>query len=399
MNYYEKALNIKDDIVRLRRQFHMYPELDYDLNKTSKKIKEFLNKNNIKYIETAKCGVCAIIEGKGKNTVAIRSDMDALPIVEKNDVSYKSKFNGKMHACGHDAHMAILLGTASILNSCKDELRGNIKLLFEPAEETSGGAKKMISEGVLENPHVDAIIGLHVNENIETGKVAIKKGVVNASSNPFIIKIIGKGAHGATPQFSIDPITISANVINTLQTIISREISPVEPSVITIGSIHGGIAENIIPEQVEIRGIIRTMTMKNREYIIKRFKEIVKGIVESMRGECEIKIIESYPNLYNDDTLYNTFKLTASNIVGTNNVVLLDNPSMSVESFAYFSNERPSVFYYLGCKTPNSKIVNPAHSSCFDIDENCLPIGVAIHCELASKILKELAYENNDTRK
>ncbi|WP_373898593.1 M20 family metallopeptidase [Haloimpatiens sp. FM7315] len=387
MSLFEKVLEIKDEIIQFRREFHMYPELDFDLPRTFNVIKTFLDREGIEYSKTAKNGLCAIIRGNGEKTIAIRTDMDALPIQDKKLCDYASKIEGKMHACGHDAHMAIAMGAAKILNSMKDELKGNVKILFEPAEETTGGAKVMIKEGVLENPHVDAVIGLHVEEWLPKGKIGIKKGVVNAASNPFTIKIIGKGGHGASPNYTVDPIVISANVINALQTIISREISPTDPGVITIGSIHGGTAQNIIPEEVEISGIMRTMKKEQRAYVIKRFKEIVEGIVTSMRGSCKIDIEESYPNLYNDDMLFEVCKKTVLKNLGENALEILDAPSMGVESFAYFSLERKSVFYYLGCGNDKKGIKNPAHSSLFDIDEDCIPYGIAMHCGLVLEYL------------
>ncbi|WP_102400513.1 M20 metallopeptidase family protein [Haloimpatiens massiliensis] len=387
MDFFTKALEIKDEVIGYRRDFHQHPELDYELPRTSSIIKEFLKKENIEYRETAQSGICALIKGNGNKTIAIRADMDALPIQDKKNCPYSSLEKNKMHACGHDAHMAILMGTAKILNSIKNTLRGNVKLLFEPAEETTGGAKVMVKEGVLDDPNVDAVIGLHVEEWLNVGEIGLKRGVVNAASNPFTIKIIGKGGHGASPNDTVDPIVISANVINALQTIISREISPTDPGVITIGSIHGGTAQNIIPDEVEIKGIMRTMKKEQREYVNKRFVELVEGIVSSMRGKCEINIEESYPNLYNEDMLLEKFKKVSTKIFRENNVKMLEEPRMGVESFAYFSMERPSVFYYLGCRNEERGIISPAHSSLFDIDEECIPYGIAMHCAFVEEFL------------
>lgn len=394
MDYIEEAKKIYDELVNRRRDFHEHPELGFELKRTSGKVKEFLKSEGIEYYETAKTGICAIIRGKNTGkTVGLRADMDALPLIENGENRpYCSRNAGKMHACGHDAHTTILMGTAKILNSMKDELSGNVKLFFEPAEETTGGAPVMISEGVLENPHVDAVIGLHVSEDIECGKIGIKKGVVNAASNPFQITIKGKGTHGAHPNAGVDPIVAACNIVNMLQTLVSREISPVNPSVLTIGYIHGGTtAENVIPEEAKIGGIIRTMKKEDREFAKKRLKEIVTGAANAMRAKAEINIDESYPCLYNDDTMFNMFKEFASNVLGEKNVILLDDPSMGVESFAYFSMERPSVFYYLGSRNEEKGIVNPAHGSLFDIDEECLPIGVALQCKAAVETLKKLA--------
>jgi len=381
------AKDIESELIEIRRDIHANPELGFDLFRTSQKVKDFLSKEGIEFYEVAQTGICAIIRGCGIKTIALRADMDALPLQDKKTCDYASKISGKMHACGHDAHTTILLGVAKILNGMRDELRGNVKLFFEPAEETTGGAPLMIKEGVLENPNVDAVMGLHVEEWLEAGTVGLKRGVAYAASNPFTIKIIGKGGHGASPHMTIDPIVIASNVIMSLQNIVSREIPPTDPAVITIGSIHGGTAQNIIPEDVTISGIIRTMKSEHRQYIKTRLVEVVEGIVSSMRGKCEIDIEESYPCLYNNDVLAEMFENKASELIGEDNVCKLDQPTMGVESFAYFSMERPALFYFLGSGNKEKGILNPAHGSLFDIDESCLSIGVAMQCNLAYEFL------------
>jgi len=392
MDYLNEAKKIEKELINIRRDFHENPELGFELQRTSTKVKEFLKKEGIEYKETAKTGICAIIKGKNTGkTVALRGDMDALPLQDKKACEYSSKIEGRMHACGHDAHTTILMGAAKLLNNMKDELCGNVKLFFEPAEETTGGAPIMISEGVLENPHVDAVLGLHVSETIDCGKIGIKKGVVNAASNPFQIVIKGKGTHGAHPDLGVDPVTAVCNIVNVIQTVVSREISPTNPSVITIGYIHGGTAQNIIPEEVKIGGIIRTMKSEDREFAKKRLAEVVHGVANSMRAEAEVTIEESYPCLYNDDTMYSFMKAEAEELLGSENVIDLDQPSLGVESFAYFSMERPSVFYYLGIKNEEKGIVNPAHGNLFDIDENCLHIGAALQCKAAAMALEKLS--------
>lgn len=387
-DFLKMSAEIYEDLVSWRRHFHMHPELGFEEYETSSKIKEFLSKEGIPYTESAGTGICAIIkggaaEGEKVRTIALRADIDALPLDDRKSCEYSSKIKGRMHACGHDAHMTILMGAARILNKIKDNLNGNVKLFFEPAEETTGGARFMIKEGVLENPNVDAVIGLHVAEGIECGKIGIKKGVVNAASNPFNIRIIGKGGHGAHPEDTVDPVVISSNIILALQTIVSREIPPTDPAVITVGSIHGGSAQNIIPEEVNINGIIRTMKSEHREYVIKRVTEVVEGISKTMRGSCEIDIQESYPCLYNNDLMVDLLTECAKNVIGEANIIEMEKPSMGVESFAYFSMERPAAFYFLGAGNSDKGITHPAHGSLFDIDENCLPIGVAIQCSMA----------------
>lgn len=389
MDFLSEANKIKEELINWRRDFHSHPELDYELFRTNEKITEFLKSEGIEYTITAKTGICAIIKGgKDGKTVALRGDMDALPLSDQKTCEYSSKNDGKMHACGHDVHTTILMGTAKLLNSIKNEIQGNVKLFFEPAEETTGGARLMIADGVLENPRVDAIIGLHVNEAIEVGEIGIKEGVVHAASNPFTIKIKGRGGHGAHPDTTIDPIVIACNLINTLQTVISREISPTDPGVLTIGYIHGGTAQNIIPEEVKIGGIIRTMNTEQREYVKRRLTEITEGVVSSMRGQSQVTIEESYPCLYNNDNIIKLVKDAAQSLIGKEKVNILQSPNMGVESFAYFSLERPSAFYFLGCRNEKKGIINPAHGSLFDVDEDCIPIGVAIQCESAIRILK-----------
>ena len=382
-NFKLEADNIKDELKQIRRTLHQYPELGFEETNTSKYIKEFLTKEGIEYTEFAKTGVCGIINGtkEGNNKViALRADIDGLPIQDKKTCEYSSKVKGKMHACGHDGHTTILLGAAKILNKHKDEFSGTVK-------ETTGGAKVMIKEGVLENPKVDVMCGLHVEETIDCGSVMVRKGTVNAASNPFNITIKGAGGHGAYPDTAIDPIVIAGHVITSLQSIVSREIKPVNPSVVTIGSIHGGTAQNIIPSEVKMSGIIRTMTNEDREFAKQRLKEIVNGICTTFRGSAEIEIEESYPCLYNDDDMVDLLEKSAIEILGAENVKLQKNPKLGVESFAYFANEVPSVFYFLGIRNEKKGIIHSAHNNLFDIDEDALPIGVAIQCEIALNYL------------
>lgn len=388
--FLDEANKIKDELIKIRRDLHEHPELGFEEKRTSDIIKRFLEKEGIPFTSVAKTGVCGIIRGesKGNNRViGLRADMDGLPIDDKKQCPYKSKIPGKMHACGHDAHTTILLGAARILNNYKKSFSGTIKLFFEPAEETIGGAPFMIKEGVLENPKVDAILGLHVTEDLECGKIRIKRDVVNAASNPFRIKIIGRGGHGAAPSATIDPIVIASNVIMALQTIVSREISPVNPSVITVGSIHGGTAQNVIPEEVTLIGIIRTLTTEDRIYVKKRVKDIAEEICHSMRGRAEVDIEESYPCLYNNDEIVSLVKSVAGKVIGAENVVEQKYPSMGVESFAYFAMERKSAFYYLGTGNKIKNTDKSAHSNLFDIDEDAIPIGVALQCAIAYNYL------------
>ena len=369
-----EANDIKDELIEIRRTLHQYPELGFEETNTSKFIKDFLAKEGIEFKEFAGTGVCGIIkgtkEGENNRVIGLRADIDGLPMQDKKSCSYASKVSGKMHACGHDGHTTILLGVAKLLNKNKDKFNGIVKLIFEPAEETTGGARVMIEEGVLTNPTVDVMCGLHVEETLDVGMIMVRRGTVNAASNPFNITIKGSGGHGAYPDTAVDPIVMASHVVTSLQGIVSREIKPVNPAVVTIGSIHGGTAQNIIPNEVKLGGIIRTMTNEDREFAKVRLKEIVNGVCTTFRGSAEIEIEESYPCLYNDDNMVKILEDSAKNIIGAENVKLQKNPKLGVESFAYFANEVPSVFYFLGIRNEEKGIIHPAHNSLFDIDED-----------------------------
>lgn len=390
VNFKEEANTIKEELITIRRELHKYPEIGMEEFKTQELIKEFLKNEGIPFIELAKTGVCGIIRGEKPGlirTIALRGDMDGLPIDDKKICDYSSKIDGRMHACGHDAHTTILLGAAKILNQNKKEFSGNVKLLFEPAEETVGGSKIMIEEGALEEPIVDVICGLHVEETVECGKIMVKSGVVNAASNPFKIKIKGLGGHGAYPHTTVDPIVIASSVVLAIQNIITREVNAANPSVITIASIHGGTAQNIIPEEVNIKGIIRTLMKESREFIKSRLVEVVEGICKYSRATCEIEIEDSYPSLYNDDEMTEMLKKSAEKVIGKVNILNQVSTKMGVESFAYFANEKPSVFYFLGTGNKEKNTSYSAHSSLFDIDEDAIVLGVAIQCQLVSDYL------------
>ena len=390
-NFNIEANGIKQELIEIRRTLHQYPELGFEETNTSKFIKEFLTKEGIKFKEFAGTGVCGIIkgtkEGVNNKVIGLRADIDGLPMQDKKSCSYASKINGRMHACGHDGHTTILLGAAKLVNKNKDKFNGTVKLIFEPAEETTGGAKVMIAEGVLREPAVDVMCGLHVEETLDAGMIMVRRGTVNAASNPFTITIKGSGGHGAYPDTAVDSIVMASHVVTSLQSIVSREIKPVNPAVVTIGSIHGGTAQNIIPSEVKLGGIIRTMTNEDREFAKRRLKEIVNGICTTFRGSAEIEIEESYPCLYNDDNMVEILEASAKNIIGSENVKVQKNPKLGVESFAYFANEVPSVFYFLGIRNEEKGIIHSAHNSLFDIDEDALPIGVAIQCEVAINYL------------
>lgn len=348
-------------MINLRETIHMYPEDGFSEFTTSKIIIEELEKLGIKVQKNvAKTGVVGLIEGKyqGK-TVLLRADMDALKIQEQADVEYKSKIDGMMHACGHDGHVAGLLGAAMILNELKDNLHGNVKLVFQPAEERDGGALPMIEEGVLENPKVDAAFAAHLWGYLNEGEVHLKEGPMMASPDIFNIKVIGKGGHGAVPQEAIDPIVITCQIVNSLQTIVSRKINPLDPVVITCGRIQGGDCHNVIPNEVELEGTIRTFNEETRNWVPKVMEDLIRGITTSQGAAYEFKYEPKYPALINDKYMTSFAKESLKKVVGEENVFDLKEPNMGGEDFAYFAQKVPSAFIFVGIA--NNKIEPVIH--------------------------------------
>lgn len=346
-------------MINLRETIHMYPEDGFSEFTTSKIIIEELEKLGIKVQKNvAKTGVVGLIEGKypGK-TVLLRADMDALKIQEQADVEYKSKIDGMMHACGHDGHVAGLLGAAMILNELKDNLHGNVKLVFQPAEERDGGALPMIEEGVLENPKVDAAFAAHLWGYLNEGEVHLKEGPMMASPDIFNIKVIGKGGHGAVPQESIDSIVITCQIVNSLQTIVSRKINPLDPVVITCGRIQGGDCHNVIPNEVELEGTIRTFNEETRNWVPKVMEDLIRGITTSQGAAYEFKYEPKYPALINDKYMTSFAKESLKKVVGEENVFDLKEPNMGGEDFAYFAQKVPSAFIFVGIANNKSEPV------------------------------------------
>ena len=346
-------------MINLRETIHMYPEDGFSEFTTSKIIIEELEKLGIKVQKNvAKTGVVGLIEGKypGK-TVLLRADMDALKIQEQADVEYKSKIDGMMHACCHDGHVAGLLGAAMILNELKDNLHGNVKLVFQPAEERDGGALPMIEEGVLENPKVDAAFAAHLWGYLNEGEVHLKEGPMMASPDIFNIKVIGKGGHGAVPQESIDPIVITCQIVNSLQTIVSRKINPLDPVVITCGRIQGGDCHNVIPNEVELEGTIRTFNEETRNWVPKVMEDLIRGITTSQGAAYEFKYEPKYPALINDKYMTSFAKESLKKVVGEENVFDLKEPNMGGEDFAYFAQKVPSAFIFVGIANNKSEPV------------------------------------------
>lgn len=386
INFFEEAKLIQAQLVDYRRFLHMHPELDRNLYTTSKYVESILEQYNINYKKFDNCGVIAEI-GTGEKIVALRADMDALTVEDKKNTPYKSLNSGIMHACGHDAHTSILLGAAILLKKFETNLNGKVRLIFQPAEETDGGAKDMIEYGSLDN--VSCIIGLHVEETLNTGTIGVKNGVVNAASNPFELIIYGKGAHGAHPEDGIDPIVIGANLISNLQTLISREISPLSSAVISIGTFNAGTAQNAIAEFAKITGIIRTLGKETRDFVINRFKEIIDNSIKMYRGKYDLNIVDGYPSFDNDNTLTKFLYDISNQYNSYYKLKQIEFPSMGVEDFAYYTQHVPGLYYKLGCRNEEKGIIHPAHGSYFDIDEECLWIGCGLQTTLAYKLLEK----------
>lgn len=386
MDILKEAEKVEKEVIELRRKIHMYPELGFEETKTSEIVYDYLKNLGIEVKRIAKTGVVGTLKGNGSKTIAIRADMDALPIQEENDVEYASQIPGRMHACGHDVHTAILLGTAKLLANMRDKLKGNVKFIFQPAEETTGGALPMIEEGVLENPKVDAIIGLHVDPELQVGQIGITYGKAYASSDMFDIIVKGKSSHGAEPHKSVDAIVIAANIVNMLQTVVSRKANPLSPIVLTIGTIEGGYARNIIANKVRMSGIIRMMEEEKRDEIVEMVEKICDNTAKAMGGEVEFKRTRGYPCLVNHKGMTDLIKETAFPLLGESNVIEVA-PTMGVEDFAYFLQKVPGSFYKLGCGNKEKGINKPIHNNQFNIDEDCIKIGLAVHVSTVLKYL------------
>ncbi len=380
------------EVISFRRHLHANPELSYQEFNTAKFIAAKLQSIGIEpQVGIAGTGVVVLIEGKnpGKKIIALRADMDALPITELNSVEYKSKNVGVMHACGHDVHTSSLLGTAKILHSIKDQFEGSVKLIFQPGEEKNpGGASIMIKEGVLENPRPTSIIGQHVFPLLPVGKIGFREGKYMASSDEIYLKVIGKGGHGATPELTIDPVVIASHIIIALQQVISRNASPKQPTVLTFGKITANGATNIIPDEVNIAGTFRALDETWRKEGLAKIKKMAEGLAESMGGKCEVDIHHGYPYLENNPALTQSIRKAAEEYVGKENVVDID-LTLGSEDFAYYSQIIPASFYRLGTRNEAKGITSYVHTPTFDIDEDALKIAPGLMAWMALKELNQ----------
>lgn len=386
----EKARQYADEFIGVRKHLHAHPELSYQEFETSKFVQAKLTSLGIPFAIKATTGILGTIEGKNPQSrvIALRADMDALPIQEENEVSYRSQHAGVMHACGHDVHTTILLGAAKILQELKEEWEGTVKLIFQPGEERNpGGASYMIKEGVLENPKPQGIIGLHVHPGLEAGKLSFRTGRVMASADEIYMTIKGKGGHAAAPNLTADTILIASHLIVSLQQIISRNKNPLSPSVLSICSIQGGHTTNVIPSEVKLMGTFRAMDEQWRFKAHELIRRQAIGLVESMGGEIDLHIDIGYPTVDNDPAFTETAWRLAENYMGKGQVEETE-MRMGAEDFGYYTQVIPGCFYRLGVGNASRGIVHNVHTPKFDIDESAIETGMGMMAWLGASVVK-----------
>jgi amidohydrolase len=385
--YLKEARSIEKELVGWRRDFHRHPELRFEENRASEIIAKHLSDLGIEVrTGVGKTGVVGLVKGtKEGPTALMRFDMDALPIQEETNSEYKSEVAGVMHACGHDGHMAMGMGVAKLLTSHQKDLCGTTKLVFQPAEEGAGGARAMIADGVLETPHVDMSFGLHIQSNTPSGMYLIGDGPILAAADRFQCLIRGRGGHGAIPQSTVDASLVAAQVINLLQTIVSRNVDPLKPAIVSIGSLQTGTAFNVIPEIAEITGTIRTYEEKIQKLVHQRMRDIIHGTAQMFGATADLEIEEIVPAAYNDPVISAKVRELAIGLVGKANVSdnQLGTPS---DDIAEFLRVAPGCHFILGASIESKDL--PHHSPRFDFDERAMPLGVALLCEEASYFLK-----------
>ena len=387
----DESMSISDWIISIRRELHEHPELMYEEFKTSELIRRELDKLEISYKHPiAETGVLASIGNGNGPCVALRADMDALPIHEETDVSFKSKIDGKMHACGHDCHVSMLLGAAKLLKGKEDQINGTVKLLFQPAEEGGAGGKLMREEGALKNPDVERIFGLHVWPQMPSGQIGSREGTFLAATSSLNLTVKGVGGHAAVPQLTKDPVLTSARIITNLQSIVSRELDPLDSGVVSITVINGGNASNVIPSDVIVKGTLRSLTMDGLRELQKRVKEIAEGIAQTHGCEAIVEYVgNDYPPTVNDSDMWKFAKGIGIELLGDENVSDLD-AVMGGEDFAYYTEKVKGCFVVLGMNNPAIDATYSVHHPMFKADEDALHIGTALHTIFALKSLEEL---------
>ena len=372
----------KDWMIEKRRLLHRIPERGFEEYKTQRAIMDALEEIGIPY-QTERTWVIGLIEGSEPGeTVALRADIDALPLVEPQGCAFRSEHEGMMHACGHDAHTAILLGAAKVLYGIRDQLKGNVKLLFQPAEETDGGAEPMVAAGAMENPHVSRVYGLHVQPYLPVGTIETRAGTLNASTDTVDLVIRGRASHGAYPESSADAIVCAAQVITALQTLVSRNLSPLSSAVLSIGMIHGGTASNIICDEVALRGTLRTANSEIRTMMKKRIAEVTQNVALAMGCSADVNITSGYAALVNDNQEAARVRRVGVRLLGEENTVEKRDPSMGGEDFSFFCDAVPGAFFHLGCTAKEDLPAPLLHSRDFSLNEDCLTVGAMMHVAL-----------------
>lgn len=384
----KKADALKDLLILVRRELHRHPEKSGDEHKTKEILLKSLEGLGLEikegYYHT---GFAVVIRGKNPGkTIGLRFDMDALEMDELIDVPYKSQNKGLMHACGHDGHMAMGIGCAMVLSEMREHFDGQVKLIFQPAEEdarSGGGAQFMIKDGVLlDEPKVDAMVGMHIWPDLKIGEVGSRVGPIMASSDPFMIKVLGKGGHASLPYKCVDPVVIASQIVLSMQSIVSRNVDPFEPAVVSIGILNAGTRYNTIPETAEIYGTVRTFDQGTREVIQNRLKTITEQTAQALGGSAELVLTSGYPPVMNEAQMVALAEASTQKILGQGAYVPIERPAPGGEDFAFFSLEVPSVFMWLGYNN-EARDVAPPHSPYYDFDESILPIGVKTLCQLA----------------
>jgi amidohydrolase len=378
-----------DELVEMRRDFHAHPELAFQEVRTATVVADRLRALGLEVREAVgRTGVIGRLRGReGGGVVALRADIDALPIQEQNETPYASRTEGVMHACGHDGHTAILLSTAGMLSRLRDDFAGEVRFIFQPAEETAGGAPAMLADGAFGHPKPQAVFGLHLWNNLPVGVVGLRNGPLFAHTDELQIVIRGSGGHGAMPEQTVDPVVVAAQVVTALQTMVSRETSPLEPAVVTIGSIHGGTAFNIVPPEVNLRGTVRTFTDALQKQMRERIESLVGGITTAMRASYSYDYRSCCPAVVNDSAMTELVRNVAVRAFGQDRVTV-PQQTMGGDDMSYFLRQAPGTYFFLGSANPERGLDAPHHHPRFDIDEAALPIGAQLLAETALEFLK-----------
>jgi len=387
------AKTIQAQLGEIRRDLHRYPEIGMTETRTARIVADYLKGLGLAVREgVGGTGVVGLLYGRGGDrTVAIRADMDALPMTDRIAGDHRSCIEGKAHACGHDGHTAMVLGAASLLCRSAEALEGNVKFIFQPSEERlPGGALPMIRDGVLDNPRVNGLFSCHVHPGVPQGSVMVTPGYCTVSSAGFTLEMIGKGGHVALPHQAVDPIVMAADCINAAQNIISRRTDPLDSVILAFGTIHGGTANNIIPDTVTLKGTIRALSPERRDRMVVMFRETVAATAQKHGGDFRLNVKLEYPSVYNDPAMVSLFRQAAATVVGDTRVIHTERPFMGGEDIAYFHERIPGVFWFMGTGNPDRGFQHPLHSPLFDFDEAVLSVGAALHAQCASDFLSAI---------